>query len=59
MSSTVWGIFDKTENVHLAPVNDDMTMVKPHILYEFCCCEPVIESVEGYDALVVIHNEEN
>ena len=59
LSDMKWGIFDKTENVHVAPIHDDMRIQEPHVLDEFCCCEPVIESVEGHDRLVVIHNEEN
>lgn len=54
-----WGVFDKTENVHVALVDSEMRILKPHTLDEFCCCEPIIEQVDGYSELVVIHNEEN
>ena len=55
----MWGVFDLPECVHVAPSQPDGRVEPPHILDEFCDCDPEIRIEEDSDKWLVIHNQMN
>ena len=54
----MWGVFENGESIHVIPIAEDKKSKEPHIIDEFCCCNPKVKQGEN-GFLIVVHNEPN
>lgn len=56
-----WGVFDQTDDVHVAPCNDDGDILGGHALLRECWCSPevlTLDDMRGKKPIIVHYPDE-